>query len=139
MTVYKIKFITPEGEEEIECPNDVYILDAAEEYEDKGFGRGKWVIIDIDRHPVINGLIYGIQRIATFEEGRFIGEREAWHTMQTVTLEWVKQDDPRDGFHVSSEHLYGETRIIHQMYEPELKANGTMPPRWYPSLLDELD
>nr|6B03_C Chain C, Ferredoxin-2, chloroplastic [Arabidopsis thaliana]6B03_F Chain F, Ferredoxin-2, chloroplastic [Arabidopsis thaliana]6B05_B Chain B, Ferredoxin-2, chloroplastic [Arabidopsis thaliana]6B05_C Chain C, Ferredoxin-2, chloroplastic [Arabidopsis thaliana]6BRS_C Chain C, Ferredoxin-2, chloroplastic [Arabidopsis thaliana]6BRS_F Chain F, Ferredoxin-2, chloroplastic [Arabidopsis thaliana] len=28
---YKVKFITPEGELEVECDDDVYVLDAAEE------------------------------------------------------------------------------------------------------------
>ncbi|KAG8646100.1 hypothetical protein MANES_10G123200v8 [Manihot esculenta] len=31
MATYKVKAITPEGEVEIECPDDVYILDAFEE------------------------------------------------------------------------------------------------------------
>ncbi|KAL5704071.1 Ferredoxin-1 [Ranunculus cassubicifolius] len=31
MATYKVKLITPEGEEEFECPDDVYILDQAEE------------------------------------------------------------------------------------------------------------
>ncbi|CAL9238005.1 unnamed protein product [Arabidopsis halleri] len=31
MATYKVKFITPEGEQEIECDDDVYVLDAAEE------------------------------------------------------------------------------------------------------------
>ncbi|KAL1226155.1 Ferredoxin-2 [Cardamine amara subsp. amara] len=31
MATYKVKFITPEGEQEIECEDDVYVLDAAEE------------------------------------------------------------------------------------------------------------
>lgn len=31
MASYKVKLITPEGEEEFECPDDVYILDHAEE------------------------------------------------------------------------------------------------------------
>ncbi|OAY44960.1 ferredoxin [Manihot esculenta] len=31
MAAYKVKAITPEGEFEIECPDDVYILDAFEE------------------------------------------------------------------------------------------------------------
>ncbi|URE07584.1 Ferredoxin [Musa troglodytarum] len=31
MAVYKVKLLTPEGEQVIECPDDVYILDAAEE------------------------------------------------------------------------------------------------------------
>ncbi|CAL9098784.1 unnamed protein product [Musa acuminata subsp. burmannicoides] len=33
MAVYKVKLLTPEGEKVIECPDDVYILDAAEEAE----------------------------------------------------------------------------------------------------------
>ncbi|KAM1135455.1 hypothetical protein ACFX2I_044484 [Malus domestica] len=31
MAAYKVKLITPEGPQEFECPEDVYILDAAEE------------------------------------------------------------------------------------------------------------
>ncbi len=31
MAAYKIKLITPEGPQEFECPDDVYILDQAEE------------------------------------------------------------------------------------------------------------
>ncbi|XP_010547432.1 PREDICTED: ferredoxin, leaf L-A [Tarenaya hassleriana] len=31
MATYKVKFITPDGESEVECPDDVYVLDAAEE------------------------------------------------------------------------------------------------------------
>lgn len=31
MATYKIKLITPEGPQEFECPDDVYILDQAEE------------------------------------------------------------------------------------------------------------
>uniref|UniRef100_A0A5B6YTT5 Ferredoxin n=2 Tax=Davidia involucrata TaxID=16924 RepID=A0A5B6YTT5_DAVIN len=31
MAVYKVKLITPDGPEEFECPDDVYILDQAEE------------------------------------------------------------------------------------------------------------
>ena len=31
MATYKVKLITPEGEKEFECPDDVYILDQAEE------------------------------------------------------------------------------------------------------------
>ncbi|CAM8901377.1 unnamed protein product [Rhodiola kirilowii] len=31
MAVYKVKLLTPEGAKEIECPDDMYILDAAEE------------------------------------------------------------------------------------------------------------
>ena len=31
MASYKVKVITPEGEKEFECPDDVYILDQAEE------------------------------------------------------------------------------------------------------------
>lgn len=31
MAVYKVKLLTPEGEKEIQCSDDVYILDAAEE------------------------------------------------------------------------------------------------------------
>nr|QQP23417.1 ferredoxin-like isoform X1 [Sedum alfredii] len=31
MAIYKIKLLTPEGAKEIECPDDIYILDAAEE------------------------------------------------------------------------------------------------------------
>lgn len=31
MAVYKVQLLTPEGPTEIECPDDVYILDAAEE------------------------------------------------------------------------------------------------------------
>ncbi len=31
MAVYKVKLITPEGPQEFECPDDVYILDQAEE------------------------------------------------------------------------------------------------------------
>ncbi|CAA7029641.1 unnamed protein product [Microthlaspi erraticum] len=31
MATYKVKFITPEGELEVECDDDVYVLDAAEE------------------------------------------------------------------------------------------------------------
>lgn len=31
MAAYKVKLITPEGEKEFECPDDVYILDQAEE------------------------------------------------------------------------------------------------------------
>lgn len=31
MATYKVKLITPEGEQEIECPDDTYILDAAED------------------------------------------------------------------------------------------------------------
>ncbi|KAJ0248153.1 Ferredoxin-1 [Hirschfeldia incana] len=31
MATYKVKFITPEGEQEVECEDDVYVLDAAEE------------------------------------------------------------------------------------------------------------
>ncbi|KDP38815.1 hypothetical protein JCGZ_04972 [Jatropha curcas] len=31
MASYKVKLLTPEGEKVIECPDDVYILDAAEE------------------------------------------------------------------------------------------------------------
>lgn len=31
MATYKVKFITPEGEQEVECEEDVYVLDAAEE------------------------------------------------------------------------------------------------------------
>ena len=31
MAVYKVKVITPEGEKEFDCPDDVYILDQAEE------------------------------------------------------------------------------------------------------------
>ncbi|KAL5562847.1 hypothetical protein UlMin_032594 [Ulmus minor] len=31
MAAYKVKVITPEGEKEFECPDDVYVLDQAEE------------------------------------------------------------------------------------------------------------
>ncbi|KAG4968428.1 hypothetical protein JHK87_034079 [Glycine soja] len=31
MATYKVKLITPEGEQEFECPDDIYILDQAEE------------------------------------------------------------------------------------------------------------
>ncbi|RIA05489.1 hypothetical protein BRARA_K00212 [Brassica rapa] len=31
MATYKVQFITPEGEQEVECDDDVYVLDAAEE------------------------------------------------------------------------------------------------------------
>ena len=31
MAVHKVKLVTPEGEKEFECPDDVYILDQAEE------------------------------------------------------------------------------------------------------------
>ncbi|CAM8997424.1 unnamed protein product [Rhodiola kirilowii] len=31
MATYKVKLLTPEGAKEFECPDDVYILDAAEE------------------------------------------------------------------------------------------------------------
>ncbi|XP_027353634.1 ferredoxin-A-like [Abrus precatorius] len=31
MAVYKVKLITPEGPQEFDCPDDVYILDQAEE------------------------------------------------------------------------------------------------------------
>ncbi|NBH76580.1 ferredoxin [Rodentibacter pneumotropicus] len=31
MATYKVKLITPEGESEFECPDDVYIVDQAEE------------------------------------------------------------------------------------------------------------
>ncbi|KFK40743.1 hypothetical protein AALP_AA2G035400 [Arabis alpina] len=31
MATYKVKFITPDGELEVECDDDVYVLDAAEE------------------------------------------------------------------------------------------------------------
>lgn len=31
MAAYKVKLLTPEGPQEFECPDDVYILDAAEE------------------------------------------------------------------------------------------------------------
>ena len=31
MAAYKVKLTTPEGPQEFECPEDVYILDAAEE------------------------------------------------------------------------------------------------------------
>ncbi|XP_020221966.1 ferredoxin [Cajanus cajan] len=31
MALYKVKLITPEGPQEFECPDDVYILDQAEE------------------------------------------------------------------------------------------------------------
>ncbi|WKA00362.1 hypothetical protein VitviT2T_018721 [Vitis vinifera] len=31
MAVYKVKLITPEGAKEFECPDDVYVLDHAEE------------------------------------------------------------------------------------------------------------
>ncbi|RYR63625.1 hypothetical protein Ahy_A04g021411 isoform D [Arachis hypogaea] len=31
MAAYKVKLITPEGPQEFECPDDVYILDQAEE------------------------------------------------------------------------------------------------------------
>lgn len=31
MATYKVKLITPDGEQEIECDDDVYVLDAAEE------------------------------------------------------------------------------------------------------------
>lgn len=31
MAVHKVKLITPEGPQEFECPDDVYILDQAEE------------------------------------------------------------------------------------------------------------
>ncbi|KAF4352261.1 hypothetical protein CsatB_015061 [Cannabis sativa] len=31
MAAYKVKLITPEGETEFECPDDVYVLDQAEE------------------------------------------------------------------------------------------------------------
>ncbi|KAL2985572.1 hypothetical protein AAZX31_12G159300 [Glycine max] len=31
MASFKVKLITPEGEKEFECPDDVYILDQAEE------------------------------------------------------------------------------------------------------------
>ncbi|KAJ1419987.1 Ferredoxin [Sesbania bispinosa] len=31
MAVYKVKLLTPEGPQEFECPDDVYVLDQAEE------------------------------------------------------------------------------------------------------------
>ncbi|XP_010458476.1 PREDICTED: ferredoxin-1, chloroplastic-like [Camelina sativa] len=31
VTAYKVKFITPEGEKEVECASDVFVLDAAED------------------------------------------------------------------------------------------------------------
>ncbi|OVA05216.1 2Fe-2S ferredoxin-type domain [Macleaya cordata] len=31
MATYKVKLITPEGAQEFECPDDVYVLDQAEE------------------------------------------------------------------------------------------------------------
>ncbi|XP_010533959.1 PREDICTED: ferredoxin, leaf L-A-like [Tarenaya hassleriana] len=31
MATYKVKFVTPDGETEIQCDDDVYVLDAAEE------------------------------------------------------------------------------------------------------------
>nr|O04683.1 RecName: Full=Ferredoxin-1, chloroplastic; AltName: Full=Ferredoxin I; Flags: Precursor [Mesembryanthemum crystallinum]AAB61593.1 ferredoxin I precursor [Mesembryanthemum crystallinum] len=31
MAAYKVTLVTPEGKQELECPDDVYILDAAEE------------------------------------------------------------------------------------------------------------
>ena len=31
MASYKVKLVTPTGEQEFECPDDTYILDAAEE------------------------------------------------------------------------------------------------------------
>ncbi|KAJ0229095.1 Ferredoxin-2 [Hirschfeldia incana] len=31
MATYKVKFITPDGEQEVECDGDTYVLDAAEE------------------------------------------------------------------------------------------------------------
>ncbi|XP_043711487.1 ferredoxin-like [Telopea speciosissima] len=31
MAMYKVKLLTPEGPKEFECPDDIYILDAAEE------------------------------------------------------------------------------------------------------------
>ncbi|CAK7357061.1 unnamed protein product [Dovyalis caffra] len=34
MATYKVKLITPNGEEEFECPDDTYILDYAEEAHD---------------------------------------------------------------------------------------------------------
>lgn len=139
MARYKITFRTPEGEKSIYCNDDEYILDAAEKNSNSLFGPGKWVILDIDRFSFKNVGIFIIQRIAHLDTGKVPGDRELWHTERTVTLEWVEEDDYRDGFHTSGEHMYGETRVIMQTYLPLLQRDGSYRMRWEPDLLSELD
>ncbi|MDG2916885.1 hypothetical protein P7M46_02510 [Bisgaard Taxon 10/6] len=141
MTVYKVTLKTPTGDYTIDCPDDVYILDAADEFSESSIGKGKWAIIDIDRFSLTNAAIWLLQRLSNLEPGKLPGDREFWHTERTVTVEWVRSYDQNYGeyIHSSNEHMYGETRTVHQTYLPELLKDGNFKMRWEPNLLESLD